>query len=748
VEWGGGEFPAGVDGFGFFRVITMEVEEKWYCHPDIVMFLQPGQSLDVPTQVVTVQSYDVKFHVKANDKDLQYASPGGPIRDAIVKVGRAKSLHDQAPACFPKDEIKINDFGHLMIGSPQKNIMTGDTGVADINGNITFRRLVKHDGVGGCGGMFGEGPWPSDVYYVEARSHPTQGDLNYHIERKKQFAPCEARLPILCGANECVMRSANYKPPLVEYEITLLPLFPKILAYSQSVYNNVPYALPNTHLILIVWHANGDFRLKPYKTDANGHFSKQFTTGDMPELLRTQSNGELTPRYAMDYFKSGFKRKQCNTCGDLNNKQVLQYGQKWDIDVFLEPKSAVKGLVEDEHGQPIYGDVKIGDGPYMPLEMKYQLVQGVDPGQGQIQIQPQGQVQPQGQGQVQPQGQVQGQPQGQVQVQPQTQGQAQGQQGGQFSPADPGIPGLIQQGGFNVEFEAGGPMQLGNFEQVSVFHHPAQSGQQIPLIVRPDASNYFADTFLVNIPSNYEGDYYDLGKFVIKERLHRPVITVYHKVLGFGPDQLPKWYDTPLEGAEVILSNLPKKVTNANGKVSYVFGSPSNEFRLRINKPGYIPYDQYVTIPASKKAFEIEIMLELGKTLTGTVTRAAGGQAIEGARVYTEIGSNNYGPIVIEAFSDQSGAYTLDGLPTGLIAVQASKADSAVTYIGQTKNVNTAQTLTLNFQLVEAPFMLPHIWNLPVAIESVTPSGNNWIVSGAFVGLPHNARFKPEDESD
>ncbi len=718
VQWGGGEFPASASGYGFYRVITMEVEEKWYCHPDVVMFLQPGQSLEVPTQVVTVQSYNMRVKVRATDKADQYAGPHGPIYGAIVKIGRAKLLYDQHPASYPKDEIKIEQYGHLLIGSPVKNVMTADSAISDASGNVTFRRLVKHDGAGGCSELGGN-MWPSDVYYVETKMPPTTGDLNYHPEYQRQVAPCPARLPMMCPGNDCAPRSANYTPPLIEFEIKMVPLLPKIVANSRSIYNNVPYNLPNTTLLMNVHHENGDYRLAIYKTDQNGLFTKQFNTGDMQDFLRLKSPGLITSSYVMDYFKSGFKRSFCNGCGTNSTKVNLQFGQRWNVDPHLVPGSFVKGKVIDEHGQPIYGDIKIGDGPYLSLQMTWQVA-GSPPGPQGSPFQFSGVLE-----NFAPQNQVLPNPS-------QTP-----------SPGQPG--GLMTQNGFNIEV-VGVPQLSLNWEQVSVFSQPAQSGQQIPIIIRPDATNYFADTFYVNIPSGHEAPGFDLGTFVIKERLHRPKIIVRQPGLVLSNDGMPQIAQIPLEGAEVKISNLPAKTTNSQGQANFVFGSPANEFSLRIQKDGFVPYDQYVPIPVSKEPYVIIIDLETGKVLTGTVKRAAGGQPIAGARVYSEIGTNEYGPIILETHTDQNGHYMLGGLPGNILQVKATKTDPTLTYIGQTKSVNTNLVTTVDFQLQEAPFVLSHIWNLPVNIETVVASGNNWTISGAFVDLPANSRFRPEKD--
>lgn len=759
VQWGGGEFPMSSSGFGFFRVITMEVEEKWYCHPDIVIFLQPGQSLDVPDQVVVVQSYNVEVQVRAKETPYpQQAGSGGPVQDAVVKLGRAKYLLNQMPACFPFNEVRVEHYEGHVLGSPYTSWKLADSAMTGASGNVTFKRLVKHDGLGGCGNELYGNNWPSDSYRLEADSHPYIGSQNYCCGATS-LAPCAARLAagtMGCFANDCAPRSADYIPPLVVHKLEVVPQLPKIYARSVAIYEGFDEYLPNTNLVLLTFDkADQLISIKPYKTDEHGDFVKQFMwpTDINENMLRLESPGLITSKYIMDYWKSGFKRCYCHQCDGtvealpeniscinygINNKKVLKYGQLWRITTYVKPDSWVRGRVMDEHGQPIYGKIKIGDGPFKDLEMQLQLAQGVNAQfAGQPYEIPTAQI---------PQGGVQLQQGIQVQQNPSSPGTP-----GQI-PSQPvgGIGTMFNQGGFQIEINAGAILSP-NFEQVSVFSQQAQSGQQIPVIIIPDASNYFADTFYVNIPSGYSAPGFDLGTFVIKEKLRRPRITVVQEstqILGvdqYGNPQVGT-VKIPVSGAEVKISNLPPKQTNSQGIAHFVFGSPSPEFRIRVNKSGFVPYDAYVPIPQSKEPYEIEILLDPGKIMTGTVSRAADGQPIAGARIYSEIGSNDYGAILIEAFSDAQGHYTLEGLPIGMQIIKAAKADETVTYVGQSKLVNTILTTHLDFELVEAPFLLSSIWNLPVDVESVAPSGSNWVINGAFVDLPHNARFKPEDE--
>jgi hypothetical protein len=751
-----GDLGTSTFGYGLYRVITMEVEEKWYCHPDVVIFMQPGQSLEVPTQVVKVQSYNLKVEVRSAETGYeQYAefdpvAGGTPITQATVKLARHKWLHDTAPASFPKNEVKVEEFaGNEITFGPYTSYMLADSQNTGMSGYVIFRRLVKHTGIGGCEGLFGGvmPGWPSDGYYLEAETHPLMSDYNYKKERNFNLAPCDARLAgAVYGthANEHAPRSADYQPPEVVYVHNLYPNYPKLYVRSGGIFDGSLEPLPNTNLMLVAFNKHKQFTgSETYETDADGFFTKQFSgVFDTPHMMQIDGEDGVTSEYVLAFWKSGYKNKPCSNCGTLGlfggttETQDLRMGQTWNVDVLLEPGAFVRGKVVDEHGQPIYGRVKIGDGPWVDFSPEWP-----------VQDEPVFQQTPVWMQQLGLQHQ-------QDQMYRFTDVSRQASQ--EFTNIN-----VISQGGFPVEYQ-GGPIVSTKVQKVSVFETTAEYGKQVRVIIDPHATNYFIDTVFVDIPPphQYEGPVYDLGTFVIKETLHRPKITVVQKgglMILFDDQGNP--VDTyvpeiPVEGAKVLLSNLHPKTTNKEGVVSFVFGSPANEFRLRVEAEGHAPYDQYITIPATKDAFHVTVALMPGKTVTGYVTRAEGGQPIEGARIYAEVDFNNYGAVLIETQSDGNGYYALpgvpihnlDGLPTSMIIKAAKTDDPSVTYIGKSVVLPAGQ-YTLNFQLEEAPFLLAHIWNLPVDLEDVTSSGDEWKITGAFVDLPANDRFRPEVET-
>ncbi len=165
------------EGWGLYRVITMRVESPFYCDPDIVVFAQPYQTMQLPDLTVYVRSYNLELSVNADNSAHQQANAGGPIRDAKVRIGR--SIHVDLPVDFPKNESRMEDFGQP--GAPEGthswDFIISEAGNANHDGKFTFRRLVQHpahelDNTPPC-------QPPDYLYVVDAESDANIGNLVY-----------------------------------------------------------------------------------------------------------------------------------------------------------------------------------------------------------------------------------------------------------------------------------------------------------------------------------------------------------------------------------------------------------------------------------------------------------------------------------------------------------------------------------------------------------------------------------------
>jgi hypothetical protein len=718
---GGGEFPISQTGVGLYRLITIEILDDRYCHPDAYMFPKPNEQLNLPKQISVVKSYNLKLQVKAKEHAQQMVSSGNPIPLAIVKIGRVKSTYETLPPNYPKGESKIYQFGLPMDNSNIVKLLC-DSGTTDINGMHTFSRLVRP--IGNCSNS-GSGAHQTntitDAYYIQAESHPNEGNINYNKGFKYNLAPCVVGINSLDNHGIVEHRSHDYVPPTYNYVLSLSPKDPEIYASTRANYGTGPQPVPYANVIFHVFKPGQPEILVPFQTDQNGFFKKQITSADYYYGFASKNaQGIFTSSYKMYYNKPGFSQLQCVDCTNNGLPRPLKMGERWRPEATLKPRGMVKGVVRDEAGNSVQGEVKIGDGVFIPLEMFFTNASGTVHDNGtNIQL--------------------------------------------NNNTLDPALVNSLLGGsgstqpinnnstytnfsnllGGSTTISGGTTANIGNTIPIMTnetgFNLPAQSGSDIMLIIRPYATNLFQDTFYVDIPVHSSGAAHNLGIFIVRKKLHRPVITVK----PFNASSA----SAVIAGAQVILSDLPPKNTNAQGKASFTFPSPANEFRLQVIKDGYALYDEHVVIPVTKTAYPITVLLKAGFTLNGTVTDAQSGTPLAGARVYCKLGSNAYGDIIQETFTGSNGTYTLPNIPSGARTIWVDHVTEDITYVGTKKITIVPRSTPLDFALQKAPFHLPHIWNLPVALESFTTTETGWNIKGAFVNLPDNARFKAEKET-
>jgi hypothetical protein len=783
VNYGGGEFVTTISGTGLYRLVTMEIPDLRYCHPDIAFFPQPDQPLNLPQQVVHVQSYNMRVRVKANDMTVQAAGTGNPIDGAVVRLGRLSEVYNNFPPGYPQAESKMNTYGYDM-GLNGPPIMLCDSNTTNGQGEILFKRLVRSTGTcnNGQDWLYAYANY-ADGYYVEAYSHPYIGNYNYN---KKYFWNVALCGDANAGGNSTggvvfstvyfQPRSHSYTVPEFEFEITLSPNNPEIYALVRTDYGTGPVPVPHTNLLFEVKKPNSPVTYKVLQTDANGLLKKQIGPADFYNGFAWKGqDGVFNTGYKMTPVKLGFNQNYCNGCTGINNAyRFLKMGERWTPDAHMTPKGKVKGVVQDEDGNPIAGEIKIGDGVFIPLELLMVYVNdsngpggisaGDIPNLGGSTIPPLsgsgggisagsigsgigaginfngpstsagvGSIASGGIGNIGNLAGTAGIGSGTGAVDfngsiPITNGSI-GISGGSGSTAG----GMV--GGFTTTDSGIGIMA--NFAMKSVFDMPAQSGTQIPIIVKPYATNLFVDTFYVTIPTNNTALPTDLGTFTVRKKLHRPIFNV--KTAGL--------INNPISGAQVIVSDMPAVLTNSQGKASFKFPSPADEFRVQVIKDGYAIYDEHVAIPISKTAKNINIFLTPGYSISGIVSNAQTGLPISGATVVCVIGANEYGDIVIETTSGTNGAYTLNNVPGGIRMLRANYSNETITYLSEIKYTPCPAPGQVNIALTAAPFHLPNIWNMPVEIHAFQPYQTGWKVSGALKNLHANSRFKPEKDN-
>ena len=275
----------------------------------------------------------------------------------------------------------------------------------------------------------------------------------------------------------------------------------------------------------------------------------------------------------------------------------------------------------------------------------------------------------------------------------------------------------------------------------AVFNTPARSGQNIRIIIHPMPDQFFPDTIYLTIPhTSSQQNPHDLGTIVIKEKLHRALVSVVSKNNNQGVLR-------PVEGATVIIGNQNPVNTSNFGMAGFVFASPSNEFRIRINKAGlnHVPVDEYITIPISKNNIVYTYELDMGRTISGKVRDTDTGEAIAGAKIFAEIGMNEYGPIFVETVSNSSGDYTLSGVPRTQIRLSANKPGNNIHPGYQGVSITIGNNInTQDFSLKAIPFFINDIWGFEVEIMTINNSvhiENQYRVSG-FLKIYNNTQYR------
>jgi hypothetical protein len=728
LHYGGNQFVMSKTGYGLYRFITMEILDDRYCHPDAYLFPKHNQQLNLPKQISVVKSYNLNVLTRSSTHGQQAVGSGDGIPNVVVKIGRVKSAYEALPATYPKGESAIYQYGYPFgTGNPIRLLC--DSGLTDANGKYVFRRLVRPYGYCSNSGTTGSGPvytqnelsgnvdalTITDGYYLEAESHPFIGNTNYNKTFRYNIAPCAVGINSLDNHGAVQHRSHDYMPPTYNYTLTLTPKSPDIYASVRADYGTGPFPVPHSNLIFKVYKPGQPIQHFAFQTDQNGFFKKQIMYSDyLNGFASLDNNGFFSASYKMLYGKNGYSPSQCNHCttAPLNTPVLLTMGRRWRPEAMLEPKGKVRGIVRDEAGQPIEGEVKIGAGVFMPLEALFVYATGT--------VHDNGIVVPD----INPDA---------FYSNPYTSSQI----GNYFNNAQQPATNdnsTYSNNGYNYTYN--GPTNI-QFTSESGFNIPAQSGSNIMVVIRPYATNLFQDTFYVDIPEHTSGAATNIGIFILRKKLHRPVITVR-----------PSNSTTAvISGAQVILSDLPPKNTSSQGKATFTFPSPANEFRLQVIKDGYALYDEHVVIPVSKTPYPLTVNLQAGHTLIGMVKDVQTGAPLAGARVYCTIGTNTYGAITVETYTNSTGNYTLPNVPAGYRYFYASHVTTEVTYVGKKMLTSIPKSTPLNFLLQKAPFHLPHIWNLPVELTSFTATETGWKINGAFVNIPENARFKTEKEN-
>lgn len=212
---------------------------------------------------------------------------------------------------------------------------------------------------------------------------------------------------------------------------------------------------------------------------------------------------------------------------------------------------------------------------------------------------------------------------------------------------------------------------------------------------------------------------------VLQPRIGRLLVTVVDNATN-----------EPIEGATIdVGDSAATGTTKKNGQV-YLPKAPGGSVPVLVRGPAdeaYVPQKSTVKISDKGDTTSITVKLKVGATATGKVT--ANNSGVGGARVRVD------GRDDIEAFTDNSGNYTLRGVPPGQTTLKATKQGLAGAE--QKKSFTAGQETAVDFTLTSGPggADLSTLLGFPVEIDKATEQNGEVIVTGAFVGVKNNSLF-------
>ncbi|MCO6482163.1 MAG: carboxypeptidase regulatory-like domain-containing protein [Flavobacteriales bacterium] len=722
-----------IDAYNSSKVLMIEVASPYYCSPDLEIYAQPGDVVELPEQACYVRSYDLKVSVRQGNCAMQMGGTGSPMGNVQVSVMRPA---DHTPTEIPDDEGQHLDQSMPMPGLGDVPLVarcatkTGD-------GSALFHNMVVHSDAA------------PDDYLLDCRTSTERG-LYHYLSWNKAWPNSYGKPPVVLHGARSPLNSQLGDIPVYEVSVDLVPLQPRVMGRVMvSATEPLPNALVTLRLaydpapgnvspVIVGCEQNtgtADFTYMEYTrlTDPDGFFD---FTGI---LVKGSSDGMffLGPHASILVSKPGYwpairplageppgvPPGQVNNSNPASPKVDLKMGLQWDMTsgILMKPVGWVKGLIQDEEGRPVRCDVQVGDGPWGRSEMMMEVV-GTTGGQAPPSGNTNAPLIQMGDPIIPWSFQVPGAGGGQN-VQPvlppgQTQAQAP-------------LPG------------AGGFMTFKATEQFMV--HGPSGMQQVQLV--PLSDQYFPLTVTRNVPFPVGDQPVDLGAFTVKEKRHRLRV----KLDSFGG---------PVAGAVVRVDDR-QQVSDSDGIAYFEFLSAASEFRLRVQPGGdLIPVDRIIVNDVSPEPVTLEQFLDNGTQLVGHVVSAPGNAPVPGARVWVEIGSDQYGPQLNQTTTDANGNFTLSGVPMGPFTVHAAKSDPQVSYIGTAQDVTYVMVpgpppnfgmvpkmpvVTLVLQRVD-DLDLTTLLGFPVEVTGRTKNNDgSSTINGAFVNLPANPNFRLYD---
>lgn len=748
-----------------YPVYRLIVESPYYCSPEMNIFVQPWESIDVGDLYSRVNSYDLEVLVERDTSgfDFDYNSAN------VLK------LTNVATSILRKSELQhIPDKE----GQPEKPPLP-DQAIAkiltDADGIAKFTDLVRHDANN-----------PIDHYYVHVVTNEFVGAYNYKENEspypifpyssdwdwKNKNIGMTFGMPTSVNAGQefYFKYNSEFEKEVFQTRIAMQPELPRAIGHvyskqaetgplakpervnelennytiqgntvgnflssngsSQNMASSALFAqvmfseAPNWSELLNMTPISGS-KLKMMSFAKQNHqlftgWRYEYTNEDgfyqfnglqieidwSPESMQTFGAQIIGPSRILFADEPGYKHEAI----DIG---VLKWGDQFIHNFELEPDGYIYGWVTDEYGQPVKADVYVDDlvSVTTVMSQEYQDILGIPGALKEVFVL----KAPSGGGRT-------------LKVVPDDPG---------YGPAE-----------YSIDIEENTdpyqPQNLGAFEVFKYKH-------RIKLRVMENLGNAI------------------INKIPVKNALVKVT-----NILGETPETNTKMSGSAPEGggfeniiaakANVNLPNIiqaqPAQVlhfqetdilygyTDEDGYVQLSFENNGSSFDIEVIPPMDKDLVSKSLTITSEASFEFkdkgEILLDQGFRIHGIVTYGPDSTRLAGARVFIDMGGDN-----IETFTGGSGAFTLKGIPLdqNQWEINAENLNADLTLIADHQTITAPFPMQVNFHLDSFDdFALNNLWGLPITISSIEEDNGNVVIDGAFVNLPANANFTIKDE--
>ncbi len=335
--------------FYMHGTLRLIVDKFDYCSPDIMLFPEPGKTVQLPEEIAFVNSFNLSVKVMNNDQLDQAVNTSIQLSNFPVKIGSTEKFNPIAPVEGPASGT--NPAGLTFENIPLRVI---EGNVTDATGTYLFRNLckskthvlqavdAKYDG--------------SLVY--EAQDLNLKADRTYQPETYYKFVTGDYR-----KYDTLIERgrfNSEHVPQTVFKTLILAPRLPEL--YVRSI---VKVKAETVGLDGVKVRLQSTSLFNPYVdyTTAGGGYVQQ-TDLALKNAGEDGKPKKLTPGRRLILSKPGYKTAYFPTNGSYD---TVRFGQRWPkpTEILMTGSGAVSGNVKNEKNERIACDIRVADGPYV-----------------------------------------------------------------------------------------------------------------------------------------------------------------------------------------------------------------------------------------------------------------------------------------------------------------------------------------------------------------------------------------------